>query len=652
MTISDNLGPDRRALRQARWVGGALLISLVLCWLALQRPVGFTLDIGGELRPNASGAPSASIYDSPYLVGVHDPEPATLDATTTETYRWSYPQATIAVPGLSGAAMLTTLRVAPPPGDPPTLTLTINQQPLTVALPPAPRTLYLLAPPDREGALTLDLETPSYQPPNDARTLGIRLDRLVALPLTDQLYLPGLLLSALGGTLALLGAGALLSGLAPRTAALIVLAAGGTMMLTLTLTRTTLTIFAWPLLAVSVAAFGVLVLGRGIGTWTTRTTDLSQREIALVAGMTALAFGLRLAGLRHPQANFSDLQLHVHNLEEATAGKIIFSEGLPCRAGGGRSPYPPGLYLVLLPWQLLTPDSGAHRVLMQAGTSLLDALTIPLLWATLRQAVGPGSRIPLLAATLYVLPLPMLRALNIGEFANVGGQALALPAVLGLALWVGGGMDQRWRAPLFAALCVAALGHSGVLISVGLWGACWWLLLLAQRRGQAAWQLVGLGGAALIVAGMIYYSAFLGDPTLQGSDPNCPVPTPLAAKLSAVAQSVISLGSLTPPWLLLLGIAGMALAPRYLPTLALPLRAWFLAALISQVSLLWSEQTVRWQHFLFPALCIGGAVTLEALLERRGWTRWTALLLLVLLLLAGLIFWIVQIIDYRTGQFI
>lgn len=643
MTIPHNL-------RQTIWIGGVVL-GVLLCWLALQRPQRFTLDIGGALRRSA-GEASAPVYDAPYLEGVHAPEPATLDASTTETYRWSYPQTTIQVPGLGGGSWTTMLRVTPPASTQPALTITINQQPLRVVLPPAPRALHLLTPPDPAGAVTLDLQAPAYQPPNDQRELGVRLDQLTIAPLTARLYLPWTLLGALGGTLTLLGAGALLSGLRPATAAAIVLAAGAAMSLTLSLERTVLTTFAGTLLAVSAAAFALLLVGRIAASSTTSASTIPGREIALVIGLTALAFGLRLAGLRHPQANFSDLQLHVHNLEGVTAGQIIFTEGLPCRAGGGRSPYPPGTYLALLPLQLLTPDPAGHRLVMQAGNSLLDALAIPLLWATLRQTAGPTSRIPLLAAALYLLPLPMLRAMNIGEFANVGGQALALPAVLGLALWVGSGTPRGWRAPLLVALLVAALGHSGVLISVGLWGACWWLILLAHRRWQAAWQLTWLGGAALLGAAVLYYSVFLGDPSLRGTDPGCPVPTPLLAKLGNVGQSLISPSSLTPPWLLLLGGVGVALAPQRLPALAIPLQAWLLAALLSQISLLWSEQTVRWQHFVFPALCIGGGITLAALYEQRGWGRWTAIVLLSFVLTAALAFWIVQIATYRTGIFI
>lgn len=640
-----------QTLRQTIWIGG-VVIGLLLCWLALQRPISFTLDIGGDLQRGAADEVSAPVYDAPYLEGVHAPEPATLDVTTTETYRWSYPQATIHVPGLGGGSWATALRIAPPADTQPALTLSLNQQPLHVALPSAARTLHLLTPPDRTGAVTLDLQAPAYLPPGDQRELGVRLEHLAIAPLTTRLYLPWTLLGALGGTLILLGAGALLSGLRPRVTAAIVLAVGAAMALTLSLERTTLTIFAGTLLAVSAAALLVLLVGRSIGWELARNRPLDRREVALVAGLTALAFGIRLAGLRHPQANFSDLQLHVNNLEEVTAGRVIFTEGLPCRAGGGRSPYPPGTYLVLLPFQLLTPSSAAHRLVVQAGNTLLDALTIPLLWAALRQVAGPGSRIPLLAAALYLLPLPMLRAMNIGEFANVGGQALALPAVLGLALWLGTGTSGRWRAPLLVALLVAALSHSGVLISVALWGACCWLLLLAQRRWQVAWQLSWLGGAALLTAAVLYYSAFLGDPTLRGTNPDCPVPTPLLAKLSNLGRSVISPDSLTPPWLMLLGAVGAALAPRRLPALALPLQAWLLAALLSQVSLLWSEQTVRWQHFVFPALCIGGGITLAALYERRGWGRWTATLMLSFVLIAALVFWIAQIATYRTGLFL
>ncbi|NJK82368.1 MAG: hypothetical protein HC914_21990, partial [Chloroflexaceae bacterium] len=55
---------------------------------------------------------------------------------------------------------------------------------------------------------------------------------------------------------------------------------------------------------------------------------------------------------------------------------------------------------------------------------------------------------------------------------------------------------------------------------------------------------------------------------------------------------------------------------------------------------------VRWEHFLYPALCLG-AGPLLAVLWRRGWAgRTVAVGILLLIVAYGIVRWIVQIRDY------
>ena len=53
-----------------------------------------------------------------------------------------------------------------------------------------------------------------------------------------------------------------------------------------------------------------------------------------------------------------------------TLGGLFFTAGLPSDAGGGQAPYPPGLYLLLMPGELLAGSGEARRLLMQGGTAL------------------------------------------------------------------------------------------------------------------------------------------------------------------------------------------------------------------------------------------------------------------------------------------
>ena len=142
------------------------------------------------------------------------------------------------------------------------------------------------------------------------------------------------------------------------------------------------------------------------------------------------------------------------------------------------------------------------------------------------------------AAALYVVPLAVLKSLIIGEYTNAAGQALALPALLGAIVWVGRGMPRRWRPAVLLALALAALVHSGVLISLGLWGACWFAILLLRRRWDAADQ-----GQ---LAGLAYYSAWIGDPRLASTNPECPLLRPVATKLGGVALDLLTLDGRLP----------------------------------------------------------------------------------------------------------
>jgi hypothetical protein len=76
------------------------------------------------------------------------------------------------------------------------------------------------------------------------------------------------------------------------------------------------------------------------------------------------------------------------------------------------------------------------------------------------------------------------------------------------------------------------------------------------------------------------------------------------------------------------------------------LAACWLGTLFSLVTLLASDQALRWQHFLFPALCLGAGPLLAAWM-RRG-RAGTVLALLVLLYLSwfGLELWARQIMVY------
>src|SRR5207247_10315498 len=97
-----------------------------------------------------------------------------------------------------------------------------------------------------------------------------------------------------------------------------------------------------------------------------------ERDAALAA--TIGAFGMRMAGLLHPYAKFSDLDFNVHNFEAAIGGKLFLYAVLPCESGGGQAPYPPAQSPALAPLRpLFGPEHQHARLSILGGNALLES---------------------------------------------------------------------------------------------------------------------------------------------------------------------------------------------------------------------------------------------------------------------------------------
>jgi hypothetical protein len=382
--------------------------------------------------------------------------------------------------------------------------------------------------------------------------------------------------------------------------------------------------------------------------------------------LVVLAFGLRLGGLLHPHVIFSDLGLHANNLLGVSVGQVFFTEGLPAEAGGGQSPYPPGTYLLLAPLQLLLPvgDEG-RRLLLKGGLALLDSLVLGLIWLLLRPH---GRRAALLGAALYLAPPPLLSSFSIGEFANIGGQALALPVLALLAATgVQSAKSKMQNAKIFAfcislfALLIALLGHLGVVISLVCTLAALWLVwgLAALRRG-GVWRsrlalLSGAGLLAAVLAFVCYYSApiFMAIFAERIGGGAAPSSTSISAlRIFAPLLQIFMPGGNITPLLSVTGLLGMTLLLTHNAQRATRnalqslLLAWWLGTLLSLALLLFARQGVRWQHFLYPALCLGAGPALAAFWPRGGAGRAAALAGALFPICYGVAYWVGQLRDY------
>lgn len=624
-------------------IGGALIY---------RQPFAYDLRIGG-VPSRAGNCYAVDVFDAPYIEGFDAPE---LDGaraadgrcpTARIAYRWAFDLVHVRLPGIGRAPLTIALQLARgrPDNQPVTSAVQINAAPL-LALPllPQPRTYYLLTPPLSTPSLDLSLRTPPTQPPGDVRALAFAADDLqvvaLARPAPDWMQI-GLLSLFVAASYLLLRRWAI-----PAPAAF---ALGGVIVALLlgllVWERLGLTAFTRRMTALIVAGYGLTIglepLARGLARLC-RLHPIPRHEARLIVALVALAWLLRTLGVLHPLAFSSDTGLHVNNLRNGvTIGKVIFTEGLPERAGGGQAPYPPGSYIMLAPFQLLRLDTATLLVVLNA---LADSLTILWLWLLLR-ALDVRFAVAAFAGALYVVATPLLRSLLTGELANVWGQALVLPWLLTLVLW------RQGRAPallLGATTAIVLLGHSGVFLSTLVFAAMLTLIWLVKREA-AVWRWLLIGSAALLMVGVLYYSTFIdliGQRRVVSSVTDT-IAQRIGLELSKLTQPGGSIG----PVLALLGLGGLALAWQRDGTLRDLLLAWWLGMIVSWGTLLISRQALRWEAFVFPALMIGGGLVLDRLWRVRTkpcwWARGAALAVLGVAIGQGGWLWIARLISYR-----
>jgi hypothetical protein len=665
---------------------GVLLVGIVAWTVAYQWPYTFHLAIGGDPATHSreDDRPFLQPFGQPYhenaSFNASQPQPPRGDSTDwwelpEAPYRWTTANATMAFPGIGSGHWLVEVRASGQPADRPTQsrwsdgTNTVN---VAIAR-QTPRIYRFLAQPDQLGNLILQFRTEPYAAPNDPRSLGFRMHAISLLP-TGLQWPSWAQFGWLAGCVALCYGMARRLGAAQRWAGACALALAALLALLLAAWRMWLTIFTpalLPLLAGCYLLAVVLlqIVDCRLQIEQRRTTHDARRANVIVSSchrvivsrsvvlLVVLAFALRLGGTLYPHTIFSDIGLNSNNVEEFTVGNVYFTEGLPSEAGGGQAPYPPGQYLVLAPGQLLLPvNDDGRKLLVKIGNALLDSLVVGLLWSMLRRA-GASQRVALFGAALYIAPTPLLDSFSIGEFANIFGQGMAMPLLALLAI---GGAGERGHAGehtgsllhgrrfavALALLGIALLGHLGVTISLAatLASLCLLYLLTPQSRHSFV-PLVFMGIVAVAFVALFYYSAFaqlLSERFAGGAQ------TP--ADALSIGGKIVRQGHLLviSPLLIGLGAFGMLLAGRASQGvwLRFMLGAWWLGTLLSFGLLLFANQAVRWQHFLYPALCLGGGLLLAVLWRRGHAARLVVAVALLFIIGQSVALWIERLIDY------
>jgi hypothetical protein len=676
------------------WI--ALLAGLLLWSLAYQVSPSYTIAVGGDAQTHKRD------YDAPFLGGdgFNDSEPGTLKQDSGDLdwweqanppYRWAKDSAAVLLPGLGGRSwnVSVTARSGRPDGSAVESDWQIgDDDPVRLTIEAHPR-VYTIVGGAPGGDLRLTMQTPRIEGPGDPskRNLGLVIHRIVVTPIAT----PGPQLPA-SGQLALLAAiqficyslGRRLA-LPRRWALPLALGVAALCAYMLIAQRLALTIWTPALATLALGCYLLAILLAPLLAAAARAVGLraTQGERGAALAATIGAFALRMAGLLHPYALFSDLGFNINNLEEVIRGDLFLYAGLPAEVGGGRAPYPPGQYLALAPLRLLIgTDRQAIGMLIQAGNALLESCTAALLWLLLRRA-GMGRSAALIGAALYIVTPPLLRSFSVGEFANIFGQSLLAPLLLFLAL--GAPLARRWPAALVGGvlLLVILLSHTGVTIStVALllaWLPLWWLapsppapLSHAGERGspraisstkgmgdggwemRQPWRLLVTGVSAGLIALALFYSGYSDLLTQRRALAAAAAPSPappagptFGTKVLGELRAGFSEAKGLSPLLALPGGLGLIWQWRRRPIrLDLVLLACWLGMLLSLATLLQADQAVRWQAFLFPALCLGAAPLFAAWARRGRAGAALALLALLYLTWLGLAMWARQVVEY------
>jgi hypothetical protein len=501
-------------------------------------------------------------------------------------------------------------------------------------------TQTILVPPQSSGSLTLTLRTQTFSPPGDSRSLGTPLDSVEI----RSLPLDGPVTPDWPAALAWLGAAAL-AWLALRHAlgtpaarlfiGLVALAALAALIdpprwaagAAAALVATGLCY----LLAIGLRA-GLPRLARGFG------VPLDAEGLGWLTTLCVLAFGMRYGGRLYPSSMHGDIGFHVNRFNDAALGLIFILS----KNRGVDFPYPPGPYLLVAPFTLagLSPS-----LVLQLGAALADAVSVALVYAIARRAMG--ARPALVAAATYAFTAATLMTTWWSFDTHIYTQLLHLLTIAALCwameAWQAGSRRLRlaWGAAVSVLLSLVFLGHFGFLINtallVGLLTGLTWLISWrgAAWARAARWPLTLAYGGAVVVAGAFFYSAYI--PLFLSQ-----LETARAGGLSAVAGRApvsratlwdtlwraglithfglfpipLALGGI---WLMAKGGAAEPGLGRRQVVLALMLGSLAVSvcfAVLPFITL--ATNSPRWLMFLAWVVALGAAMAAEALWE-SGW---------------------------------
>ncbi len=645
----------------SRWLWLYLLFALLGIALAYQVKRPYQVNIG-------------EIGDCPYLGdtnrcpivdGWNDRE---TDKSNNRNYRWSSGASPFHLPGIGNQPLTVTLRLsgARPDQPPPQVKVEVEGRDYFVQSVAAFKDLSLTLPRQAglSGDLNLFLYPPAFNPPNDARKLGVRVDWIEVQPADydlTSLVIPDLIV-----TISILSALLIIWLLTYRAfgntkiVAVIALPCLILCLTALAFDRPAISGFApslamvmlWSLaLAVSVLLF-----------FPRRWAD--ERAVGLLAGIAAFAFALRFGGMVYPQFASIDLNFHAQRLEQmlhffqGQGDNFYFASKLP---NGTPVPYPSAYYVLLTPFSwLLGGDNGSDQLLLRFASALLDATVV---LAVYRFALRFGRDVALYAAALYAVGPAVFELLSAGVHTNIFAQAMFVAAMacametLTLARDEAG--YRRWLAGFFLFMLLTLLGHYGTALAaiavICVVGLVWLLFAPPSLRGRI-WPLAGATIGATLLAFLLYYVHYLDQISqqvqniLSGGKLYHSAQFSHGFKLPDLLADVLRWQGWVILPLALLGVICLLRVRGALPdtnedysAAKLLLIGWSLAGVLLTATALSDRFTVRYNMMLMPLLCVWAAIALVWLAQR---SRPLAGAALGLAALYTVISWSVAVLNY------
>jgi hypothetical protein len=486
-----------------------LLVLLVGLAIIRQQPLTYDIAIGQE---DGWGA------DLPFVENWN-----TTEASETVRYRWTRDDSRVSVRGLPPYPMAVEITFLPATAHPRatdgvTVIKTGISRDIVVPLSLGQRTVHMLVPQESFVGdwLYFDLKPPTWTPADDPRTLGVPVDHISLRSLADAqprtLFYDGFwsplfiwpTVVVLAAWTPLLRAGATFRQLMALSAMLVAL-----LLAAYVVDRPRSALAAQPFVTGLIwSSILTLPLRWALGKLNTKLSiGASASLLDFLVLLFWASFTLRYVGRLYPLSMPGDLGFHNNRIHDVLRGLIP----IVSRHRGIDFPYPPALYLMLLPFRLLPIETPQ---LVEFTNALFGPLGIfPIAYLALR-ATG-DERTARFTGLVYALLAPAMMSLWWSFQPHIFAQELAVWLLAGIAWGWQGLRTRRGVVLMTAGFALLFASHFGFYLNFSLLvGALLVFFVLTHRRAWVRDQrasFLGLFGAfalAQMFVLVLFYSNY------------------------------------------------------------------------------------------------------------------------------------------------